>query len=148
MTYKDIMNTITTTGKGTFHRMTWSKELKTLAKYKDAFKVEKESTATVRFGVQYDNMKSVQGKRESGELPQENAGLPWGEWKEYPYTISHKGNEYLRASITPTTKIKTVYKLNGKEVDKTEIEKLVRAESKGSKPDVLTVNIENIKNIK
>lgn len=93
-------------------------------------------------------MKSVQGKRESGELPQENAGLPWGEWKEYPYTISHKGNEYLRASITPTTKIKTVYKLNGKEVDKTEIEKLVRAESKGSKPDVLTVNIENIKDIK
>jgi len=65
--------------------------------------VFKLSTYTVRVGVNYDNIGAVKEKREAGELPEKNAGLPWGEWMEFPYTIGYKGETYLRCTLAHGT---------------------------------------------
>ena len=149
MTYNDIIKTITGTTKGSFHTMRWSKELKT-RKGIQGISVTKETVATVRFGVGYDNMKAVQVKRENGILPEQNQGLPWGTWKQYPYTIEHKGNTYIRAALTPNANIKTVYRLNGIEVDKETLANIVlKSELESRKGnDVLAVNTDNVIEIK
>lgn len=82
--------------------------------------VFKLSTYTVRVGVAYDNIKAVQDKRAEGTLPAENAGLPWGEWVEYPYTIAHKGEMYLRCTLAHNTqhRARAAYELaDGTSVD-------------------------------
>lgn len=90
--------------------------------------VEKESIFQAQVGVDYDNKKSVIEKRENGELPSENQGLPWGVWKIFPYVISHKGRDYFRFSTVKNNFVPTVrYWLNGKEVAKEEIEPLCLA---------------------
>lgn len=65
---------------------------------KGCAEILKDSTFTCRVGVNYDNIANVQLKRESGELPAENAGLPWGEWFVFPHVIAHKGSHYLRCT--------------------------------------------------
>lgn len=61
--------------------------------------ITKRSEFQCRVGVNYDNIKAVQAKRESGELPAENQGLPWGEWALFPYVITHKGEYYVRCTM-------------------------------------------------
>ena len=58
---------------------------------KDKEPIQKLSTFQARVGVEYDNIQAVKDKRASGELPAENAGLPWGQWYDYPHIIEHKG---------------------------------------------------------
>lgn len=146
MKMTEIANAIRTTAKGSFHSAVWKKTLKT----KKAFQNEnivKITKAVVRFGIEYDNMKAVQIKRESGELPKENAGLPWGEWKQYPYIITHKGNDYLRVSVSANNPIISEYYLNGKRVDKDVIKSMCLASefpTNTEKPDTMTINIDNI----
>lgn len=60
--------------------------------------ITKRSEFQCRVGVNYDRIKDVIAKRESGELPKENAGLPWGTWVEFPYVIEHKGEFYVRCT--------------------------------------------------
>lgn len=61
--------------------------------------VIKTSEFQCRVGVDYDNISVVKEARENGDLPAENAGLPWGEWIEFPYTIGHKGETYIRCTM-------------------------------------------------
>lgn len=61
--------------------------------------VNKSSEFQCRVGVAYDNIGRVIEGRENGTLPAENAGLPWGEWLEFPYTIGHKGETYVRCTV-------------------------------------------------
>lgn len=61
--------------------------------------IQKSSEFQCRVGVNYDNIKAVQAKREDGSLPAENAGLPWGEWVDFPYVIHHKGEYYVRCTV-------------------------------------------------
>lgn len=61
--------------------------------------VFKASEFQCRVGVNYDNIAAVKEGRANGELPAENAGLPWGEWLEFPYTIGHKGETYVRCTL-------------------------------------------------
>lgn len=67
---------------------------------KGVAQIVKDSTFQCRVGVNYDNIANVQDKRDSGELPAENAGLPWGSWVEglFPYVIEHKGSYYFRCT--------------------------------------------------
>lgn len=60
--------------------------------------ITKTSKFQARIGVNYDNITAVQTKRELGELPSENAGLPWGQWVEFPYVIAHNGEYYFRCT--------------------------------------------------
>lgn len=58
--------------------------------------VERVTRMVVRGGGDYDELKATKEGRANGELPAENAGLPWGEWSEHPYLIEHKGEPYVR----------------------------------------------------
>ena len=56
------------------------------------------SVASGKFaaGIDYENMAKVEEGRDNGDLPSENAGLPWGHWINFPYIIGHKGKTYVR----------------------------------------------------
>lgn len=56
----------------------------------------KETSGKFSAGFPYDNMALVEAMRETGELPEENSGLPWGHWINYPYLIGHQGKVYIR----------------------------------------------------
>lgn len=84
-------------------------------------KITKVTRIVARGGVDYDNLGIVQEKRENGELPSENAGLPWGEWVEFPLHIRHKDVDYAR--FYPASGIgfkpEVAYFIDGVEVPKT-----------------------------
>jgi len=132
------------TKKGSFHSVMYEKALP-VRKGVDAF-IVKRTELSVRFGVEYDNVKAVQVKRVDGTLPSVNAGLPWGAWKHYGYFIENKGKVYARMYTVPNTKPKTKYFLNGREVAKETIEPmcLKSAFSSHSEIDCFTIDVENI----
>jgi len=112
----------------------------------------------LRSGIDYDNQKAVIEARESGELPAENSGLPWGEWKQYPYIIEHKGSEYVRFYPASGKDIKTgenfrpvtEYYLDGELTTKEIIEPFCLASEfrkSESEPLCYTVKSENVQAI-
>jgi len=126
----------------------WNKTLKTR---KGVFSViTKNTSLVIRGGIDYDNMRATREGREDGTLPQENAGLPWGEWAIFPFVITHKGNEYIRLyPASMDLPIKTQYFIDGKAADKEACQTLCLASefSKGEKPLCFTVKLENIRSI-
>ena len=127
------------------------KQLKTkVANRRDT--VTKLTRFVCRTGIQYDNIKDVKQARDSGELPSENDGLPWGEWDTFPYVIKHKGANYLRLypssdkALVPHTK----YFINGVETNKEYVQSICLASefSKGGdRPKCYTVKADNVKSI-
>lgn len=145
MKYSVIKKVVLDAVKGSFHSILWERPMKV----KKAFAgqtIVKRSSAVVRFGVEYDNMKAVQSKRESGELPAVNQGLTWGMWAMYPYFIEHKGNTYLRCSVSKKNPVQTEYFLNGVKVDAETVKSMCLASefTKKDSVDVFTLNVENI----
>ena len=112
--------------------------------------IVKKTKMTVRAGVSYDNISAVKEGRESGELPAENTGLPWGKWKVFPYVIEHNGKNYFRFSKLNGGQIETQYLLDGKEVKKSEIESFALASEFKTSGDfeVFSVSEENVKAIR
>lgn len=102
--------------KGNFVKVRWKSNPKPAAKFK-AHNLQKVCEGVVRAGIDYSNLKTVKEGIENGERG-EVQELPWGTWKEFPYIIEHKGTEYLRLYPSPSNKIKTVYMVDGEEVDK------------------------------
>lgn len=145
MTFENLKKVVLAGTKGSFRSILWERPMKTRKAFSNCV-ITKRTSAVVRLGVNYNNIKAVKEKRSGGELPNVNAGLPWGQWKMFPYFIEHKGNIYLRCAISPKNKMRTEYFLNGVKVEKSVIEGMVLAgELKGKENvDVFTVNCENI----
>jgi hypothetical protein len=142
MNINDIM-----TRKGTIVTVTSQKEVKVK---KGNAPITKLSVFQARLGVTYDNMKSVQEKREDGRLPEQNQGLPWGTWKDFPYIIEHNGKEYVRFSkVNSSVPAKTVFFRDGQEIPVDEVKRVALA-SEFSKSDLDCFNIlaDNIIDIK
>lgn len=79
--------------KGQHLNACWKRQLKTRADV--ASIVEKRVCCYVRAGINYANLSAVRdgiatGEREAVEK------LPWGEWAEFPFTLTHKGADYIR----------------------------------------------------
>lgn len=108
---KDILATFLSR-KGQFAGFLWNRPLKTRKEFSH-LSITKSVRCVAQVGVDYDNRASVQAARESGELPSENAGLPWGQWKVFPYVITHKGNDYLRIYPVANRVPRVVYRCNG-----------------------------------
>ena len=145
----DIKN-ILATRKGANLSAIIGKEMKTRKGVDQV--VEKLTSIVIRGGIDYDNQALVIEGREDGTLPSENAGLPWGEWTEFPYHISHKGTDYVRfysasgLALTP----KVEYFLDGIMVDKATIQPLCLASefpNRTEAPLAMTVKAENVKAI-
>ena len=148
MTALELQEKILNFKKGSFQKLQWERELKLYKKYENQdIKITKFSEGVVRFGIEYDNMKAVQEKRENGELPQDNQGLNGLEWLLYPYLLKNikSGKVYVRVNTTGN-KIKTRYFMNGEEITKEVAEEYCTASnfSKGQAVEVFNVGIENI----
>ncbi len=141
----EVLKAIDNYKAGTWVAILWEKELKTRKGIKSV--VTKKTEATLRMGVAYDNKASVIEKRETGELPKENQGLPYGTWHMFPYLIEHKGNLQLRVTTSQNTKYNTHYYIDGIEATKDEVRELVlksEIESNGERPEVFNIKIENV----
>jgi hypothetical protein len=148
MQLDQVRTAVQTTPKGANIILEWVRPCKTRKGVQDA--ITKSVRMVGRIGVEYDNLKAVQEKRESGELPAENAGLPWGNWSEYPWLIEHKGQYYVRlykgtsASVHPEAH----FFRNGVEVEKESIAPLLLAsELDDSKGETFTCKVENMTRI-
>ena len=149
MRMNEVLKAIEGYKNGTWVSILWEKELKTRKGIEAV--ITKKTEAVLRMGVSYDNKASVQEKRENGELPSENQGLPYGTWYMFPMIIEHKGNYQLRVTTSQNTKYDTHYFMNGVEVKKDEIRELVlksEVESNGERPEVFNIKIENVLAIK
>ena len=126
MNIQNIVSVLSS-NKGSNLKVIWNRPLKTRKGITS--KVEKLTRIVARGGVEYDNLGIVQEKRENGELPDQNAGLPWGQWANFPYHIEHKGTDYARfypaSGINFTPQVQ--YFLDGVEVDKSQVEPLCLA---------------------
>lgn len=115
--------------KGANLSATWVRPLKVRKSAGEGITVEKRTTAVIRTGVDYDNLQVVKEGREDGTLPEQNEGLPWGEWVQFPYHIKHKDQDYLRlypaSGLNFTPKVE--YFLNGESVSKDIVEPLCLA---------------------
>lgn len=137
-----------------------SRPMKLRAAHKGA-DLRKESVFQVRLGVEYENLANTQAKRESGELPAENTGLP--SWAELLHDDNGKvlkgllrnarnGTLYLRGkpnSENPQAVRGTRFLLNGHEVDKATAQSMALAsEFKPSNGDWIYYKLENVESIK
>lgn len=122
-----LINKVNSHPNGTFFNMSWASDvpLKASAK-RQGVNVYKLTIATVRKGINYSAMKSVQDKVASGRLELKHE-LPWGTWSaEHPGLIINHTNkkgeskQYIRLYATPN-KAQSRYFLNGKPIDKSEL---------------------------
>lgn len=105
--------------KGQFVKLNWRRSVRTAATFKH-HSIQKETTVVCRTGIEYDNMKSTQEKRATGELPPVNQGLQWGTWKEYPFVIEHNGQDYARIYAAVNSKPERRYYKDGEEINRKE----------------------------
>lgn len=143
-----VVAAIETAPKGANIIVEWVRPVKTLKAVQD--NITKSVRMIGRMGIDYDNMKSVQEKRESGELPAEPQPLPWGKWAIFPFLIEHKGGYYLRLYNGTSDKVhpEVHFFRNGVEVSKEEIAPLILASEKEEKTgDCFTCKIENMTRI-
>lgn len=112
--------------------------------------IMKVSEFQARVGVNYDNIASVQEKRATGELPEKNAGLPWGEWKVPNYIIEHKGELYVRmATLNNTFKRAPKFFRNGVEISADEARAASLASEFSTKEgDVFNIKLSTVKAVK
>ena len=125
MTYEQTMSRINAK-RGAFRAVCWERPLKTRKNVKDIV-VKRTYGTGLRFGVCYDNMASTQKAREDGTLPAENQGLKGREWIIPNLTLRslRTGNTLVRLSLAQNSTFNTEYFLNGRKVEKAEIEPLV-----------------------
>lgn len=148
MKAKEIIAKLKSQPAGSYLSVTTEKLLKNRKGRSET--VYKLSQMVVRAGISYDAQKAVQAKRESGEAPSTNQGLPFGEWIEYPYHIGHKGKDYVRLYLSPLHNVKTVYTIDGRQATKAEAMEICLASNfskGGERPDCITVSADNIKAI-
>ena len=146
-----IINKLSTKRNGQFFNISYVSDLPMTAKAKrEGVVALKITKATVRKGISYKNMKSVQERL--GDRINEPLDLPWGIWvpEHKGLLIEHKGKIYLRL-YSSHNKHKSVYLVNGKEVSLDELKSMGIVQNsywnKTGKPDCLTVNTANIEEI-
>ena len=145
----NVLNLLTKSGQ--FVSIHTKRPVKTKKAF-SSIQLEKEASFVVRIGVNYDNIKTVQEKRDRGELPPENAGLkPNFKWVKFPVLMQNEknGEFYIRCTKGANTKPKSKFLLNGIEVDKNSIaEYCLAQELKSNEAEVFDIKVSNIIEIK
>ena len=95
---------------GTYAQVTWQSVVKTPTD--SDLIVVKRSTATVRAGIEFQNL-AQNSDRVTGPLP-------WGVWLVKPWVITHKGGLYFRLYLTDGWKVKQAFTIDGKKATKQE----------------------------
>ena len=128
--------------KGQFISATFKSEKKPSASFKGV-RLEKLIEGTFRAGINFANLGSVKEGIESGERG-EVQSLPWGAWLQFPYTISHKEEIYVRLYPTENCKLKVTYLVDSVEVEKDKfLSYLTPSEqaraNEGERPECITI---------
>ena len=138
--------------KGTFATVQYSRPVKVKKGSPMITKVTK--ARNIRIGAQYDALKAVQvakGVANTQEAHEVNTGLRGFEWDIYP-TVLHsiKTNEqYIRIETNSNSKFDTTYIMDGKVLNKADIEQYMMAseKSRGEMPVVMNIGVKNITDI-
>lgn len=135
--------------KGTFATLEYARPVKTLKSC--PIEITKTTIArNVRIGAEYDSMKVVKeakGVKTTNEAHKLNTGLNGFEWVNYPTILQNKkGDKYVRIETNSNTKFDTTYTVNGREVNKKDIEQyfLASEKSKGEMPVVMNIKLDSI----
>lgn len=136
--------------KGTFATLEYSRPVK--VKKGCPVEITKTTVArNVRIGAQYDAMKTVQlakGVTTTAEAHELNTGLKGFEWVTYPTILksTKTGANYVRVETNSNTRFESVYRVNGKEVNKADVEQyfLASEKSKGELPVVMNIKMDSI----
>lgn len=128
MQKKELQNALAKLHKGSYTKITFISEMTPNKEHKDR-KIQKMVSAVVRLGVAYShiNVESIQARKIDNSKSTDQ--LPWGEWDpECGYLITHKGNHYLRCTVSRSPKHhrSVSYILDGKVATKDQIMDLVR----------------------
>jgi len=145
MNIEQVKQAMTETPKGANIVVEWTRNGK--IRKGVASLVQKQVRMVGRIGIEYDNMKAVQEKRDNGTLPSENQGLPWGRFEIYPYLIEHKGNRYLRLykGTSATVKPHAHWLMDGNEVSREVVAPMLLASEMQEKDgDCFCVNVNDI----
>ena len=131
---------------GQFVSAEWVSVTTPAAAYKGNL-LEKVTKSVVRTGIDFSNLSTIKEGIENGTRG-EVGKLPWGEWKQFPYHITHKGADYIRVYPVKGTKPKVDYKVNGQVVDRDTFKKYLtpsaQASLEGEVPECFTVKAENV----
>jgi hypothetical protein len=133
--------------KGQFISATFKSEKKPSASFKGV-RLEKLIEGTFRAGINFANLGSVKEGIANGERG-EVQPLPWGTWLQFPYTISHKEEIYVRLYPTENCKLKATYLVDGVEVAREKfLSYLTPSEqaraNDGEKPECITIKKTNL----
>ena len=110
----------------------WTSEVRPAAKWR-AHTLVKRSTALCLTGAEYANL-AVNADRETGPLP-------WGEWSEFPFVITHKGQDYFRLYTVDGT-VRTAYSVDGLDVERAHFLSYLTPSQRGaSRPHGGTVTV-------
>ena len=93
---------------GAYQAVEWASEVKPAAAHKGV-RLSKVVRATVRTGIDYANLAVNDGV--------DTGSLPWGEWAEFPYVVTHKGSDYARLYVADGS-VRTAYFVDGAEVSR------------------------------
>lgn len=135
--------------KGTFATIQYSRAVKVK---KNSPMITKVTRArNVRIGAQYDALKAVQlakGVNSTQEAHELNTGLKGFKWDVYP-TVLHSvktNKQYIRVETNNNTLFETTYIMDGKVVNKADVEQYMLAseKSKGDMPVVLNIKLDTI----
>lgn len=154
MELNELKNIIKNTRRGSIHTITYVKELKTRKGVEDT--IMKVTTLQGRFGVEYDNIKSVKEARTTGTAPATNGGLVGSMvWDDHRYILKNEntGKYQLRVTKCNRWPSKVVYLKNGVPVSKDDVKDLcLKSEFpdyNNSKPTpIFNIGIEKVMKIK
>ena len=156
MNYLELKQELEKRKKGTIISLTYKTEptLNAVAK-KLGIKLEKITTTTARFGVNYNNIKAVKEQREQDRINgiERQQKASWWTWKDKNLIKQNinNGNEYLTLTTSKKTKPKVKYLLNGQEISKKDLQdKNLVVNSYWNKTEIqqYDININNIISIK
>ena len=113
MQLEQVKTAIDATPKGANVILEWVRPMK--VKKSCTARLTKSVRMVGRLGIDYDKQKAVQAKRENGDLPAENQGLPWGFWIDHPWHLGHnkgmkKDNPLYSTVDAETTHYVRLYK--------------------------------------
>ena len=129
MQVEQVRAAILSAPKGANIVVEWNRTLKPLKTSGCSDTIVKSTRMVGRIGIDYDNIQTVKDKRESGELPAENAGLKGMIWIEPPYLLQSEksGRLLLRLynGTSKTIKPEVHFFRNGVEVERNSLQGIV-----------------------
>lgn len=137
MKFMTLRNKVHKIKNGAYTSVLWEREARVKKGCMDV--VKKRTRATVRIGLDYENLSVVKNSRKNGTMAATPAPLAWGSWDEFPYFIEHTNKsgqkiKYLRMYLGKGANTTTEWFLNGHKVSKEVVRPMLLASELKEEP--------------